>query len=133
AYGELVQQDLRAIGIEVEIKQVAFPIWIEQTGKPDTAQLLIAGWNMDYPDAVNFLDALFHSRSIHPQDSTNRAFYSNPELDRILDQIHLERDRDRRMALYHQASRILVDDAPWAFVWSDLVMELWQPYVRNYH
>lgn len=133
AYGELVQQDLRAIGIEVEIKQVAFPIWIEQTGKPDTAQLLIAGWNMDYPDAVNFLDALFHSRSIHPQDSTNRAFYSNPELDRILDQIHLERDRDRRMALYHQASRILVDDAPWAFVWSDLVMEMWQPYVRNYH
>src|SRR5690606_19615115 len=85
------------------------------------------------PDALNFLDALFHSRSIAPQDSTNRAFYSNPELDRILDAAHLERDRDRRLALYHQASRILVDDAPWAFMWSDLHMEMWQPYVRNYH
>src|SRR5690606_2724345 len=51
AYGELVQQDLRAIGIQVEIKQVAFPIWLQETGKPGTAQMLIAGWSMDYPDA----------------------------------------------------------------------------------
>jgi ABC-type transport system substrate-binding protein len=132
AYGELIQQDLRAIGIEVRLKQVAFPVFLHETGKPRTAQMVFTGWNMDFPDPSNFLDILFHSRSIHPQDSENKAFYSNPELDRILDEARVERDRERRIALYRQASRILVDDAPWAFTFSDLAMEMWQPYVRNY-
>lgn len=131
-YGELVQADLRAIGIEVRLKQVAFPIFLQETGKPRTAQMLLTGWNMDYPDASNFLDVLFHSRSIHDHDSENRAFYRNPELDALLDRARVERDPERRMAMYREASRILVDDAPWAFVWSDLAMEMWQPYVRDY-
>jgi peptide/nickel transport system substrate-binding protein len=132
AYGELIQQDLRAIGITVELKQVAFPVFLQETGKPRTAQMLYTGWNMDFPDASNFLDILFHSRSIHERDSENKAFYSNPELDRILDEARVERDPQRRVALYRQASRIIVDDAPWAFVSSDLAMEMWQPYVRDY-
>lgn len=132
AYGELLQNDLRAIGIEVAIKQVAFPIFLSETGKPRTAQMLLAGWDMDFPDAANFLDALWHSRSITPENSTNRAFYSNPELDRLLDDARVEQDRDRRRAMHREASRIIVDDAPWAFVNSDLMLEMWQPYVRGY-
>ena len=132
AYGELIQHDLAAIGIRVEIKQVAFPIYLQETGKPRTAQLLLSGWSMDYPDPSNFLDVLFHSRSIHERDSTNRAFYSNPELDHLLDQARVEPDPARRHAMYQHAQEILVEDAPWAFVFSNLMMEMWQPYVRNY-
>lgn len=131
-YGELIQSDLREIGLNIRIKQVAFPIFLQETGKPRTAQMLLSGWSMDFPDPANFLDILFHSRSIHEEDSENKAFYSNPELDRILDEARVERDRPRRLAMYREASRILVDDAPWAFVWSDVSMEMWQPYVRNY-
>jgi ABC-type transport system substrate-binding protein len=132
AYGELIQHDLAAIGIEVEIKQVACPIYLEETGKPRTAQMLLGGWQMDFPDPSSFLDILFHSRSIADHDSTNRSFYSNPELDRILDEARVERDPEHRRALYLQAERILIEDAPWAFAFSNLVMEVWQPYVRNY-
>lgn len=132
AYGELIQQDLRAIGIEVEIKQVAFPVYLQETGKPRTAQMLLTGWSMDYPDPSNFLDILFHSRSIADHDSENKAFYSNPELDRILDAARVERDPELRRSMYREASRVLIEDAPWAFTFSDLSMEMWQPYVRNY-
>ncbi|MEM7607816.1 MAG: hypothetical protein AAF411_20885, partial [Myxococcota bacterium] len=34
--------------------------------------------------------------------------------------------------VYRQASRILIDDAPWGFVFSDTLLEVWQPYVRGY-
>ncbi len=132
AYGELIQHDLAAIGIRVELKQVAFPIFLQETGKPRTAQMIFTGWSMDYPDPSNFLDILFHTRSIQDHDSTNRAFYSNAELDRILDEARVDRDPEHRRELYLQASRILVDDAPWAFVNSNLIMEMWQPYVRSY-
>lgn len=131
-YGELVQADMREIGIEIEIRQAAFPVFLQQTTTRHTTPMYMAGWSMDYPDASSFLDVLFHSRSIRETNSQNKAFYSNPELDRLLDEARVERDRDRRIALYRQASRILVDDAPWAFVWSDKKFELWQPYVRNY-
>ncbi|MGE0785898.1 MAG: ABC transporter substrate-binding protein [Sandaracinaceae bacterium] len=132
SYGELVQADLEAIGIEVDIRQVAFPVYLQQTGTRRTVQAWLAGWSMDYPDASNFLDILFHSRSIHDVDSQNKAFYSNPEVDRLLDEARVERDRARRLGLYRRASEIIVDDAPWGFVFSDVAMEFWQPYVRNY-
>ncbi|MBX3275939.1 MAG: ABC transporter substrate-binding protein [Sandaracinaceae bacterium] len=131
-YGELIQQDLRAIGIEIEIRQVSFPIWLQQTGTRRTVLMALQGWNMDYPDASNFLDILFHSRSIHETESENKAFYANPEVDRLLDEARVERDRARRLSLYREASRIIVDDAPWGFAFSDKAMEMWQPYVRNF-
>lgn len=131
-YGELIQSDLAAIGIRVNLKQVAFPIFLAETGKPRTAQMLFSGWSMDFPDPSNFLDILFHSDAISDSHSTNRAFYSNPELDRLLDAARIEQDRARRLEMYREASRIIVDDAPWAFVNSNLQMEMWQPYVRNY-
>lgn len=131
-YGELIQADLREIGISVRLKQVAFPIFLQETGKPRTAQMVFTGWSMDFPDPSNFLDILFHSRSIREEDSTNRAFYSSSELDRILDAARVERDRARRMDLYRRASEIIVRDAPWAFMFSNETMEMWQPYVRNY-
>jgi hypothetical protein len=36
------------------------------------------------------------------------------------------------MALYAEASREIVADAPWAFVFSNLVTDVWQPYVHGY-
>lgn len=131
-YGELVQADLREIGIDIEIRQAAFPVFIQQTTTRRTTPMYLAGWSMDYPDASSFLDILFHTRSIRDENSQNKAFYSNPEVDRLLDEARVERDRQRRIRLYREASAIIVADAPWAFVWSDLHMEMWQPYVRNF-
>lgn len=131
-YGELAQQDLAAIGIPVRIRQVAFPIQLQETGTRGRVQMAFSGWSADFPDASNFLDTLFHSRSIHDTNSENRAFYSNPELDALLDRAHRERDATARAALYRDASRILVDDAPWAFIMSQSQFEAWQPYVRGY-
>jgi ABC-type transport system substrate-binding protein len=131
-YGELIQQDLREIGVAVEIREVAWPILLQQTGTRRTAQMHLGGWTMDYPDASNFLDILFHSRSIHEHDSENKSFYSNPEVDRLLDEARIEIDRARRLELYRQASAIIVADAPWRFVFSETSLEVWQPYVRNY-
>lgn len=132
AYGELTQQDLAQIGIAVTLRQVAFPIYLQETGRRRTVALFLAGWSADFPDASNFLDILFHSRSIHDEASENRTFYSNPALDALLDRARIEPDRAARVALYRDASRIVVDDAPWGFIFSSVQLEAWQPYVRGY-
>jgi ABC-type transport system substrate-binding protein len=132
AYGVLAQQDLARIGMRVRLRPVSFPVYLRESGRPRQVQMLFGGWSMDFPDAASILEPLFHSRSAAESDSSNRSFYRNPALDALLDRARAERDPSARRALYREASRILVDDAPWAFVLSNLKGEAWQPYVRGF-
>jgi peptide/nickel transport system substrate-binding protein len=129
---QLFQQDLKAIGIDIELKMVSFATYLKETGKPRVAQAAFTGWHQDFPDPSNFMDILFHSRSIHPENSENRSFYRNPKLDEILDRARPEVDREKRLALYAEANAILADDAPWAFLYYPVDMFAWQPYVKGF-
>jgi peptide/nickel transport system substrate-binding protein len=44
-------------------------------------------------------------------------FYSNPDLDKLLDQARSEFDPAKQDALYQQACQIQHDDLPWLFLW----------------
>ena len=129
---QLFQQDLKEIGIEIDLKMVSFATYLKETGKPRVAQAAFTGWHQDFPDPSNFMDILFHSRSIHPVNSENRSFYRNPRLDAILDSARAEVDREKRLALYAEANAILADDAPWAFLSYAVDMFAWQPYVKGF-
>jgi ABC-type transport system substrate-binding protein len=129
---QLFQQDLKAIGIDIELKMVSFATYLKETGRPRVAQAAFTGWHQDFPDPSNFMDILFHSRSIHPENSENRSFYRNPKLDAILDRARPEVDRDARLALYAEANAILADEAPWAFLYYPVDMFAWQPYVKGF-
>ena len=129
---QLFQQDLKKIGIEIDLKMVSFATYLKETGKPRVAQAAFTGWHQDFPDPSNFMDILFHSRSIHPVNSENRSFYRNPKLDAILDSARAEVDREKRLALYAEANAILAEDAPWAFLSYAVDMFAWQPYVKGF-
>ncbi|MGB8329928.1 MAG: ABC transporter substrate-binding protein [Polyangiales bacterium] len=129
---QLFQQDLKAIGIELELKMVSFATYLKETGRPRVAQAAFTGWHQDFPDPSNFMDILFHSRSIHPENSENRSFYRNPELDALLDRARAEVDRKARLALYAKANAIIADDAPWVLLYYPVDMFAWQPYVKGF-
>jgi len=129
---QLFQQDLKAIGIEIDLKMVSFATYLKETGRPRVAQAAFTGWHQDFPDPSNFMDILFHSRSIHPENSENRSFYRNSDLDAILDRARPEVDREARLALYAEANAILAEEAPWAFLYYPVDMFAWQPYVKGF-
>ncbi len=72
---ELVQSDLKAIGVNTEFSSADFPVYLKQLdeGKHEIARL---GWVADYPIAYNFLYAIFDSNS-----GDNKALYKNPAVD----------------------------------------------------
>lgn len=129
---EMLQQDLAAIHVAIAPVPMSFAQYLAETGKRRRAQAFYSAWSMDFPDPSNFLDILFHSRSIHEENSENRSFYVNAELDALLDAGRRERDRERRIDLYRRANVIVARDAPWAFVAYPRSMEIWQPYVKGY-
>ena len=128
---QLMQEDLKAIGVEIKLKQVSFATYLQETGKPRVAQAAFTGWHADFPDPSNFMDILFHSRAIHPTNSENRSFYRNATLDRILDNARTLSDAEARAEIYAQASNILARDTPWVYLFYPTGSAVWQPYVHN--
>lgn len=130
--GQILAQQLAKIGIRIAIRVVNYPTFIALRGRAKASALGPASWQADYPDAMTFLEPLFHSRSIAPEDSNNWSFYANPRFDALVDDAHRELDDERRKKLYVEASKILIDDAPWAFTYSFRWYCQWQPYVQDY-
>ena len=64
-------------------------------------------WYADFPDPDNFLRPLFHSKGY-----MNTFRYSNPEVDRLLDQVWSETSYTTRNKLYHRIEAIILEDAP---------------------
>ena len=57
--------------------------------------------------------------------------YVNKELDNLLEQARTAATPDERYALYHQAERIIINDAPWIPLTHGIEYSLAKPYVHG--
>jgi ABC-type transport system substrate-binding protein len=129
---QAVQQDLAEVGVQVELKPVSFATLIEVMGKRKAAAFGIFGWSQDYPDPSNFLDVLLNGNRIVESMCNNAAFYSNPQVNALLETACHETDPRRRLRLYQDAERLIVDDAPWVFLYYPVAYALRQPWVQGF-
>ncbi len=111
---EGVQQDLRAVGIEVELKGISASAFEVKAGsRAGKVACGIYNWSQDYPDPSSFLDVLFNGDRITDQDCNNMAFYSNPEVNRRLALAGESLDPEERLRLYREIESLVMQDAPW--------------------
>ena len=111
---EIVQAQLKEIGIEANIEVVEWGAFLDRTSAGEH-DMFILGWTTVTGDADYGLYALYHS-SQHG-DAGNRFFYTNPEVDKLLDIGKTEVDTDKRLAAYKEAQEIIVADAPQLFLY----------------
>ena len=114
------------LGITVTVEQVEWSYFLRDMNER-RYQIYSAGWIGDYPDSQNFLDVLFHSQS-----SQNHMGYQNREADQLLEQARVEQDPAERTTLYHQAERIIVNEAPWIPLTHGIQYTLVKPYVKGF-
>jgi peptide/nickel transport system substrate-binding protein len=107
----VMQQQLREVGIALDIRSFEFATFYSDVSK-GAFQLYSLRWigytNQD-PDI--FEDA-FHSASFAPKRA-NRGYYSNPEVDRLLEEGRRTLDQPRRKRIYAEVQRILARDLPY--------------------
>ncbi len=127
---QAVQQDLKAVGIPIDLKMLDWGAFIEATdsGEPPFFRL---GWVADYPDPENFLTFLFHSRNKGPNG--NVSFYGDEKVDQLLDQSNLVTDMDTRIALLQEAEQRILADSPWLVLLFGRETVLLKPYVKNFN
>jgi oligopeptide transport system substrate-binding protein len=85
------------------------------------------GWCADYPDPQDWLSIFWHSRS---QFAKNIG-YHNAEADKLMDQADIETDPAKRMALYDQVQKIIIDDVPYIIRSTSKGTFLVKPYVKG--
>ncbi len=75
AQAKLVQQNLKEIGITLNVKSFDRSVMYGKCSDPNTGQglCLAPGWGQDYPDAVTFGPPLFGAVAIGPDGCCNRS------------------------------------------------------------
>ena len=127
--GQSIQQDLALVGLHVEIKPVAWGPFLEAIRDPHTVQAFLSGWGADFPDPQNFLGVLLGRDQWR---ANNDSFYYNPQFQELIDRAAGQTAFKVRYQLYNQAEKIVVADAPWAFLYYPVVYVITQPWVHDY-
>ncbi|MBF0499599.1 MAG: ABC transporter substrate-binding protein [Candidatus Riflebacteria bacterium] len=127
---EFILANLRDIGITCILKEVEFPEHFKSVENGEVSFFRM-GWTVDYPDPDNFLYTLFHSKNIGREG--NFARYSNPKVDELVERARFEIDPKDRIPLYQRAEQMIVDDAPWVFIYHYTTHVLPQANVRGLH
>jgi peptide/nickel transport system substrate-binding protein len=110
----VMQQQLREVGIALDIRSFEFATFFADVTH-GTFQLYGLRWiggNED-PDIFEYA---FHSAKF-PPNGANRGFYSNPQVDVLIDQARREVDPNVRKILYAQVQSILAEDVPAINLW----------------
>lgn len=109
-YASVIQNQLKLVGIPCEIDQVELNTMLEQQ-RQGQFQLTTGRWVGGNQDPV-YLHDLFRTGAYQ-----NRGRYSNPELDKILDEAIGTFDRAKAKELYARAQEIISREVPQFPLW----------------
>ena len=106
----IFQQQLRAIGVTMDIKGTEFATFFADVikGNFQTYSLRWIGANND-PD---FFNLLFHTKAV-PPNGANRGHYSNARVDELIEFARRETDLEKRKEAYREVQHILAEDVPY--------------------
>jgi oligopeptide transport system substrate-binding protein len=117
------------LGLNVGLDPVDSTTYTQLVKKPETTPaLFLLGWCADYYDQQDWLTTVFHSQS-----TVTRIGYSSPQFDKLVTDADKEPDPKKRDDLYQQASRLLSQDAPAAWIYYDANPVLQKPWVKSYY
>lgn len=112
AMGTAIQADLNAVGLDTTIETYEWNTFLGQVnpgleGKADMAEM---AWMTNDPDTLPFL--ALRTEAWPDKGGFNSGYYSNPEVDELLEKARVATDQDERAALYKQMQEIVQEDAP---------------------
>jgi len=124
-----IEHDLSQIGIRISVKKRLWTAYKQaiNRGEPDIFYL---SWSADYPDAQNFLRPCFYSE--HSPSEGNRARFKNEKVDRLLDALDAEVYEPERRQRCARIEHLIVEQAPWVFLWHRREYVVRQPWVEGW-
>lgn len=126
---EVIQSQLKGIGVEVEIQVMEYGSYIQEVDSGDH-QMFIGGWGNATGDGDYNQYNLFHSSSIGSPG--NHFYYQNPVTDKLIEQGRVEIDPAKREEIYKEAMQIEIDDAVYVPIRNYEHLAVYNPDVENF-
>ncbi|MFK3668214.1 ABC transporter substrate-binding protein [Ochrobactrum teleogrylli] len=114
--GSAIQADLQAVGFKVKIETYEWNTFLGRvnTGLEGKADMAEMAWMTNDPDTVPYLT--LRTDALPDKGGFNSGYYSNPQLDALLEKARTSNSQAERGKLYGEVQAIVHDDAPWLFV-----------------
>lgn len=127
--GELMQADLKKIGIKVKLISYDWPTYLKKarTGEHKMIQL---GWTGDNGDPDNFLDVLLGCNSIKAGSNVSR--WCHKQFNQIVTKAKKTTNHKQRIHLYKQAQLIFKKEAPWVTIAHSVIFRAMNKKVKGY-
>lgn len=118
-----LKEDLTEIGVAVHLMPMKADQLHEAISRRDF-QMYLWEWYWDYADTDSNAKGFAHCDSVG-DDATARgpawqAHYVNPETSKLVEQAAQELDTEKRRALYERINAMIVDDGPFAFLYTSI-------------
>jgi ABC-type transport system substrate-binding protein len=108
-----MRKQFAKLGIELIVRATDYNRFQEKM-REGTGQIYMWGWNADYPDPENFF-FLLYGPNRKTDGGENAVNYSDPEFDRLFEQMKNMPDAPGRQAVIDRMTEIVRRDAPWSF------------------
>ena len=126
---EIIQRYLDDIGIKTRLNPLKWKDFLDKVHKGNSI-IFILGWSSDNGDPDNFLYPLFHSKNVG--EPGNTCFYKNSEVDTLIEKGMSEINPGKRIEIYREAEKIIVEDAPWVFLYHGVQNYIAQPDIYGF-
>lgn len=122
---QVLQQQLAEIGIDASINAPEWSEWLELEGN-FKYDVYVCNWN-GLIDADQYYYLQHHSDLVF-----NFTGYSNSDFDELVEEGRSISDFDERYEIYEQANKILVDDAPYIYMYNKKEIRAYAPHVNGF-
>ena len=114
AIATIAQNGWRKLGIDCRVQLFEWAVFLKDFINVGEFDATVLGWSTGIdPDQFQ----IWHSSQTGPQ-RLNFVGYEEPEVDRLIEAIRLEYDRDRQRELAHALHRRIAEDQPYTFLYA---------------
>jgi peptide/nickel transport system substrate-binding protein len=110
----VLQQQLRAVGIALDIRTFEFATFFSDVTK-GAFQIYSLRWIGGNEDPDIF-EHVFYSENTPPRGA-NRSYYANPQVDQLIDRGRQELDEGKRRRDYREIQNLVAEDLPYINLW----------------
>jgi len=110
----VLQQQLRAVGIALDIRTFEFATFFSDVTK-GAFQIYSLRWIGGNEDPDIF-EHVFYSENTPPRGA-NRSYYANPQVDQLIDRARRELDEGKRRRDYGEIQNLVAEDLPYINLW----------------
>lgn len=122
---QFIQQQLKQIGVNLEIKSMEEGTLSDEIYKPSPEETKLQMWYVSWSafpsDPTNATKPLFYGGSF-PPNGANTAYYKNEQVDQWIEEVNKTADTSKQAQIYSDIQSTVYSEAPWIFLGVDEIL-----------